>query len=86
VYAYLQATRNDQPLPLLAPQFLLPLAAVVLVCGLATALPLRIGLPRMEEFEIWPLSQPHGHERPAPDLPADRLAPSNLHGLGGPVR
>ena len=52
VYAYLQATRNDQPLPLLAPQFLLPLAAVVLVCALATALPLRIGLRRMEEFEF----------------------------------
>jgi ABC-2 type transport system permease protein len=52
VYAYLQATRNDQPLPLLAPQFLLPLAAVVLVCALATVLPLRIGLRRMEEFEF----------------------------------
>jgi ABC-2 type transport system permease protein len=52
VYAYLQATRSEQPLRLLTPQFLVPLAAVALVCGLATVLPLRIGLRRMEEFEF----------------------------------
>jgi len=52
VYAYLQATRNQEALPLLTARFLLPFAAVVLVCGLATALPLRIGLRRMEEFEF----------------------------------
>ena len=52
VYAYLQATRNDEPLRVLTPQFLLPLAGVLLICLLATALPLRIGLARMEEFEF----------------------------------
>jgi ABC-2 type transport system permease protein len=52
VYAYLQAARNDQALRVLTPQFLLPFGAVTLVCGLATALPLRIGLRRMEEFEF----------------------------------
>jgi len=36
----------------LTPQFLLPLAGVLLICLLATALPLRIGLARMEEFEF----------------------------------
>jgi len=52
VYAYLQATRNDEVLHILTPQFLLPLAGVVVVCGIAIALPLRIGLKRMEEFEF----------------------------------
>jgi ABC-2 type transport system permease protein len=52
VYAYLQATRNEETLRVLTPQFLLPLVAVVVVCGVATALPLRIGLRRMEEFEF----------------------------------
>lgn len=52
VYAYLQATRNDEVVRIFTPRFLLPFAAVVLVCGIATALPLRIGLRRMEEFEF----------------------------------
>jgi hypothetical protein len=36
----------------LTPQFLLPFAGVLGVCAMATALPLRIGLRRMEEFEF----------------------------------
>jgi ABC-2 type transport system permease protein len=52
VYAYLQATRNEEAVRILTPRFLLPFAAVALVCGIATALPLRIGLRRMEEFEF----------------------------------
>ena len=52
VYTYLQAMRNAEDLQLLTPRFLMPFGAVVLVCVLATALPLRIGLRRMEEFEF----------------------------------
>jgi ABC-2 type transport system permease protein len=52
VYSYLQATRNDQTVRVLTPQFLLPFAGVLGVCAMATALPLRIGLRRMEEFEF----------------------------------
>jgi len=51
VYAYLQATRAGESIRL-TPRLLLPFAAVVVVCALATALPLRIGLKRMEEFEF----------------------------------
>jgi len=52
VYAYLQATRDGERLQVLQLRFLLPFGAVVLVCALATAMPLRIGLRRMEEFEF----------------------------------
>jgi ABC-2 type transport system permease protein len=51
VYAYLQATRADQPLQI-SLRLALPFLGVILLCGLATALPLRIGLRRMEQFEF----------------------------------
>jgi len=51
VYAYLQATRSDQPLEV-SLRLALPFLGVVALCGLATALPLRIGLRRMEQFEF----------------------------------
>jgi ABC-2 type transport system permease protein len=51
VYAYLQATRAGEDIrPTLG--LVLPFAGVVLVCALATAIPLRVGLRRMEEFEF----------------------------------
>jgi ABC-2 type transport system permease protein len=51
VYAYLQAMRNDRAIPL-SPGMLLPFIVVILVCALATAIPLRVGLRRMEEYEF----------------------------------
>jgi ABC-2 type transport system permease protein len=51
VYSYLQAAQAGQPLqPSL--RLLLPFLGVVALCGVATVLPLRIGLKRMEEFEF----------------------------------
>jgi ABC-2 type transport system permease protein len=51
VYAYLQAVRNDETLRV-SMAMVLPFVAVVLVCTLATAIPLRVGLQRMEEYEF----------------------------------
>jgi ABC-2 type transport system permease protein len=51
VYAYLQATRaGDAVRPTLG--MVLPFTGVMVVCAVATAVPLRIGLRRMEEFEF----------------------------------
>jgi ABC-2 type transport system permease protein len=51
VYAYLQAVRNDQAIGV-SLGMVLPFVAVALVCTLATAIPLRVGLQRMEEYEF----------------------------------
>jgi ABC-2 type transport system permease protein len=51
VYAYLQAAQRGDGVDL-SPGLILPFLGVVALCALATALPLRIGLKRMEEFEF----------------------------------
>ncbi len=51
VYTYLQAMRNDEAVRV-SIGMVLPFVAVVLVCTLATAIPLRVGLQRMEEYEF----------------------------------
>lgn len=51
VYGYLQATYREQPIEVDA-VMVAAFALVLVTCGLATALPLRIGLRRMEEFEF----------------------------------
>jgi ABC-2 type transport system permease protein len=51
VYAYLQAAQRGEGVDL-SPGLILPFLGVVALCALATALPLRIGLKRMEEFEF----------------------------------
>ena len=51
VYGYLQATYRGEPVEIDA-LMIAAFGLVLLICGLATALPLRIGLRRMEEFEF----------------------------------
>jgi ABC-2 type transport system permease protein len=51
VYQYLQAVSRGGDVTVGAPM-VLAFAAVLVICGLATALPLRLGLKRMEEFEF----------------------------------
>jgi energy-converting hydrogenase Eha subunit A len=51
VYAYLRAVYREEPIELGWP-IIAAFGAVVVICGLATVLPLRFGLRRMEEFEF----------------------------------
>jgi ABC-2 type transport system permease protein len=51
VYAYLRAVYREEPIEVGWP-IIAAFGAVVVICGLATVLPLRFGLRRMEEFEF----------------------------------
>ena len=51
IYGYLQATFLGLPVAV-TPGMIIAFAAVVIICGLATVIPLRVGLRRMEQFEF----------------------------------
>ena len=51
IYGYLQATFLGLPVAV-TPGMIIAFAAVVILCGLATVIPLRVGLRRMEQFEF----------------------------------
>lgn len=51
VYTYVRASFDGEPVPVNA-MMVGAFAAVAVICGLATYVPLRVGLKRMEEFEF----------------------------------